>query len=275
MIGERHAIELRRIVREKAANDVIGDAAERVMARRVPNAEQVRSARSKHAISLRDRICLSPERTSRRTDTRPASKLASGNGRAVASACWNATSSPGPNFVRATSSIGGLRSVATNCARAGKRSRSSRVTIPVPAAVSRTRLGPQRLRPARNVGGIIREDERSKTAVVVLRDTADEACRVAVHDESASRLIAYDLPRAHARRAALFSPVFDLPHSGTAAPASRNLFSSLRDNNSCRRAADVRQGPPVSVRRAWMFRGLVGRRGSSRHGALGWRLPSR
>jgi hypothetical protein len=44
-------------------------------------------------------------------------------------------------FPRATSSIGGLRSVAVKCASRGNRSRRRRVTMPVPAAISRTRMG--------------------------------------------------------------------------------------------------------------------------------------
>jgi hypothetical protein len=45
--------------------------------------------------------------------------------------------------MRATSSIGGLRSVAVKLAPAGNKSRKRRVTIPVPAAVSSTCAGLQ------------------------------------------------------------------------------------------------------------------------------------
>src|SRR5262249_35700442 len=54
-----------------------------------------------------------------------------------------ATSSPGLNFVRATPSIGALRSVAVRCTPGGRKLRNWRVTIPVPAAVSSTRAGLQ------------------------------------------------------------------------------------------------------------------------------------
>src|SRR6516164_8186662 len=47
----------------------------------------------------------------------------------------------GVNFFRATSSIGGLRSVAISLVVAGNRSRRRRVTMPVPAPVSSTREG--------------------------------------------------------------------------------------------------------------------------------------
>jgi len=70
-----------------------------------------------------------------------ASKLASANGNAMASACWNSIDSSGRNFFRATSSIDGLRSVATSLVVAGNRSRRRRVTMPVPAPVSSTREG--------------------------------------------------------------------------------------------------------------------------------------
>ena len=49
----------------------------------------------------------------------------------------------GLNFVRATSSIGALRSVAVRYTLGGRKSRNCRVTIPVPAAVSSTRVGLQ------------------------------------------------------------------------------------------------------------------------------------
>src|SRR5262249_19045182 len=84
-----------------------------------------------------------------------------------ASAGWKATSSPGLNFVRATLSIGALRSVAVRCTPGGRKLRNWRVTIPVPEAVSSTRAG---LQAARDVDGIVDENHGSQTAVVVLRD---------------------------------------------------------------------------------------------------------
>jgi hypothetical protein len=67
--------------------------------------------------------------------------LASANGNAIASACRNSIVSSDRNFFRAISSIGGLRSVAISLVVTGNRSRSRRVTMPVPAPVSSTREG--------------------------------------------------------------------------------------------------------------------------------------
>src|SRR5262249_28823796 len=97
------------------------------------------------------------------------SKAQSENGSAVASAGRKSTSSPGLNFVRATSSIGALRSVAVRCAPEGTKSRNRRVTIPVPAAVSSTRAGLQAAA------------RRAMSTVVVLRDVADKACCLTPH----------------------------------------------------------------------------------------------
>jgi hypothetical protein len=51
-VAERHPVERRRIGREEAACDLVGDPAERVVAVRVPNAEDVPSTGGENAAGL-------------------------------------------------------------------------------------------------------------------------------------------------------------------------------------------------------------------------------
>ena len=84
----------------------------------VPDAEYVMAAGRQDAVNLAVGPLLSGKNMTPNWQT-TASKAPAGNGSDVASAGRNSICSSGANFVRATSSIGGFRSVAVSSAAAG------------------------------------------------------------------------------------------------------------------------------------------------------------
>src|SRR5207247_11044436 len=98
------------------------DHAKRVVEMRIPDIEQVATTGGKDPINLTIGPVLVGKNITPNWQT-TASKLASAKGSAVASAGRTSTCSTGRNFVRAISSIGGLRSVAVKRTPLGRASR--------------------------------------------------------------------------------------------------------------------------------------------------------
>ena len=182
MAGERHVVELRRIGGKEPPRDLVHDAAERVVAVGVPDAEQIAAAGSENAENFGEGFGLvgkehDSELAHRGVEARNPRREAPWRRRAVTQCC-----SPAPNLARAISSIGGLRSVAV-------RSRAGRQCV---AQFSRDDAGAGRClqHPRRiaggdapgDVGGVIGEDDRPEALIVELRNAANETRGVVAHD---------------------------------------------------------------------------------------------
>src|SRR5580704_19638762 len=111
---------------------------------------------------------------------RTASKLASANGNAIASACWNSIGSSGRNFFRATSSIGGLVGRDQPRRRRQQVAQAPRDYAGPGAGLQHAGRGVTGDK-ARGMPGVVGKDDRPKPAVVIFRDVTDEPCRIVAH----------------------------------------------------------------------------------------------